>query len=343
MRKSYDLCVVGGGPGGSAAAITAARLGLQVLLLDKDMFPRHKVCGEFVSFESHKLLNTLLGKEIGGRAIDSIRLFRGEHVWTSSLPEKGMSITRHYLDEMLVHAAHDAGVDVRTECRVQTVEQRQDGFELAAAEERIRARNVINAAGRWSELRAERKLSGPRWIGVKQHFRETNPPASTDLYFFRGGYCGVQPIGGDIVNACALVQADVASSLEQVISLSAKLTARAREWTPHSEPITTAPIIFGAPQPISNGMLNVGDAAAFIDPFLGDGISIALQTGVLAAECLANGGRERYQAEYHRRVTPALKRAALLRRASHSSFAWMLLRWPGLISAAARVTRVKAA
>jgi flavin-dependent dehydrogenase len=207
----------------------------------------------------------------------------------------------------------------------------------------VTATHVINAAGRWSELGTSVVQAGPRWIGVKQHFYEGDSANTTDLYFFPGGYCGVQPIPGGQVNACALVQASVATTLQDALGLSPALEHRARDWRPASDLFTTAPIFFRSPQPVTDGRFNAGDAAAFIDPFLGDGISIALQTGVLAADCVLRGGTERYACEYRKRVAPALRRAALLRRMSHWSLAWLALKWPTAITAAARVTRVKVA
>ena len=339
----YDLCIVGGGPGGTAAATTAAHQGLRALLLDKDSFPRHKVCGEFVSFESLALLSSLVEAKINAVAIEAVRLFRDGRVWESPLPARGLSVSRHELDRIMLDAAVAAGVEVRTQTRVRKVNRIHDSFEIDTGRTTFVAKHVINAAGRWSELRSNRSLSEPRWIGVKQHFRETDAPPSTDLYFFPGGYCGVQPIGDGLINACALVQANAAASLAEVLRCSSELKSRAQDWVPSSDPIATAPIVFGPPQPVIDGMYNIGDAAAFIDPFLGDGISIALQTGVLAAECVVRGGVAHYESEYRRRVTPALKRAAVLRRASSSSIAWFVLQWPGTIRMAARLTRVKAA
>jgi flavin-dependent dehydrogenase len=237
----YDIAIIGAGPAGSAAAITAARAGQRVLLLDKDDFPRHKVCGEFVSFESTRLLQCLLSRDVGGfPRIQQVRLFRGDDVYEGSLRAAALSISRYELDAMLVDAARTSGAEMRTDCRVLAVAPQTDGF----------------------------------------------------------------------------------------------------RWRPVTEPITTAPIIFGPPEPVTRDMANVGDAAAFIDPFLGDGIAIALQTGALAARCLVNGDVERYRDEYLRWVAPALRRAALLRRLSGSALAWQMMRLPGMVGATARATRV---
>jgi len=339
--SAYDFAVIGAGPAGSSAAITAARAAKRVLLLDKDEFPRHKVCGEFVSFESTRLLQSLTQEVPDAVQIIRVRLFRSGNVYEGRLRAPALSISRYDLDAMLLDAARQAGAEVRTGCRVLSVAREDGGFAIASDQGEFHAHNVVNASGRWSELREHRSLPKERWIGIKQHFAESHPSASTDLYFFDGGYCGVQPITAHQVNVSALVRAGVARTMSEVIVRSRALTQCSREWTPITAPFTTAPIVFGPPQPVTRGMANVGDAAAFIDPFLGDGIAMALQTGVLAAQCLMNGGVDRFRDEYMRWVAPALRRAALLRKLSASGLAWKMMRVPGMVAATARATRVR--
>ena len=71
MKKKFDLAVIGGGPAGTSAAITAARLGFDVLLLEAGSFPRNKVCGEFVSGEALSMVDDLVGK---GKFADAPRI-----------------------------------------------------------------------------------------------------------------------------------------------------------------------------------------------------------------------------------------------------------------------------
>jgi flavin-dependent dehydrogenase len=176
---------------------------------------------------------------------------------------------------------------------------------------------------------------------------------STDLYFFPGGYCGVQPISDDAVNACAMVRSDHASSLPEVFLLHPALQARAATWLPITPIVTTAPLLYRAPQPVRGNILFAGDAASFIDPFVGDGISIALRTGKLASECLGRflGGdallaecASVYQAEYARRFAPLLSVASRIRwalslpAAAQAGF-FELLRLPGVMPLLIRKTR----
>jgi len=86
-----------------------------------------------------------------------------------------------------------------------------------------------------------------------------------------------------------MVRADVATDLSEVLQLHPALRERSRTWQPHPtmDPVSTSPLVFHDPEPVQNGMLQVGDAATFVDPFIGDGISLALRSGNLGGECLS--------------------------------------------------------
>ncbi len=314
MEVSYDVAVIGGGPAGCAAAITAAREGKRVLLVEKGRYPRHKVCGEFISPESHHVLVTLLGRDHGllqtPPQITRARMFVDGDCLEFLLPQPAWSIARYELDCALWKAAEAAGV----ECKTTTVESASaNSIQLSGL--RISAKTVINATGRWSNFRRPSLVeSGPRWIGIKAHFVGEQAPPSTDIYFFEGGYCGVQPVGNERLNASAMVRADVATSLEGVFAAHPQLWLRSRAWEQVTETVTTSPLIHSTPEPVTDGVMNVGDAAAFIDPFTGDGISLALRSGVLGAECAMEGGPERYSREYQARFAGAFHTAAFTRK-----------------------------
>lgn len=319
----YDLIVVGGGPAGTSAAITAARGGARVLLLERGKFPRQKVCGEFVSAESLALLSRLLNPENASVLQDAIRVSRGRffvegRVLDAAIQPAAASIARLDLDLALWNSALSCGVETRQQTMVRKIEG-QGPFVVATDTGEIEARAVVDATGRWSNLSAARlgngrSLDKEKWLGVKGHFREAGPSVSVDLYFSDAGYCGVQPIQmrgcAPAINVCAMVRADVASDLPEVFNLHPELKTRSRNWRPISLPVSTSPLIFHKPQPLDRNVLLVGDAAAFVDPFIGDGISLALRGGALASECLApffRGGLlgtavSQYQQAYGKRL-----------------------------------------
>jgi flavin-dependent dehydrogenase len=359
-EPNFDIAVIGGGPAGSAAATTAARFGARVVLLEAGEFPRHKVCGEFVSAESLDVLRDLLQSTPAAEqliaaapVIDRIRLLLAERVIEAHVSPSALSITRFALDSLLWQAAQQAGVEARLNCEVSAI--RGDGpYHLDMSGGEVIARTVIVAAGRWSKFKARTLLpNGPKWIGVKAHYRETTPPRSTDLYFFEHGYCGVQPVADDVVNACAMVRSDRATSLEDVFPLHPALAERRRSWQVITKPVTTAPLLHLPPQPVRDNMMFVGDAAAFIDPFVGDGISIALRSGRVAARelCAFLVGRNSlscaltdYETNYARQFLPLITAASRIRGvlswpAPARTVVFELLRAPGLMPFVIRKTR----
>ena len=319
MEVAYDLAVVGGGPAGCAAAIAAARAGQRVLLCERGRYPRHRVCGEFISPESHQLLADLLGRDHEllrtPPQISQARMFVDGNCLEFSLPEPAWSISRYDLDAALWKAAENAGADCRDSTAVQSIDQSS----IRIADQAIAAKSIINASGRWSNVRRSSLAeSGPRWVGIKAHFSGESAPSATDIYFFEGGYCGVQPVGNKRINASAMVRADVATTLDEVFAAHSQLWLRSRAWEQVTETVATSPLVHSVPEPVTNGVMNAGDAAAFIDPFTGDGISLALRSGVLAAQCAINGGTERYTSEYQARFAHAFQTAAFTRRLSRA-------------------------
>lgn len=334
----YDLIVVGGGPAGSSAAISAALLGASVLLLERGRFPRHKVCGEFVSGESLSLLKELVDYQnaellYAALRIPRARLFLDGHILQASINPPAVSIARFDLDSALWHSAESAGVDARQQVIVQSIAG-SGPFRVVTASEEFETRALVNASGRWSNLNlvpAENGAHHEKWLGVKAHFAEPRSEPSVDLYFFDGGYCGVQPVGTARVNASAMVRADVASSLPEVFAQHHALRDRSRNWTLLSDPVSTSPLIFRDPQPERDGVLMAGDAAGFVDPFVGDGISLALRSGSLVAQCLKPffvgeaslpDAVQCYSQAYKKSLLPVFRASSIIRR---------MLRLPGYV------------
>ena len=332
----YDLIVVGGGPAGAATAILCARRGARVLLFERGRFPRHKVCGEFVSVESLDLLAELLNGENAHLLREAIRIpqarmFLDGRVLRAPIEPAAFSIARFDLDAALCSTAKGSGIEVREQVTVRSIAG--DGpFVVSSSLGEHEAQAVVNATGRWSNLNARSAPDGKaqtKWIGLKAHFAEAAPPASVDLYFFDGGYCGVQPVNltnrtdEQRINACAMVRADVATTMPEMLALHPALRERSSGWRALSNPVTVGPLLFHKPQPQSDGILRVGDSAAFVDPFVGDGISLALRSGALAAECLGpffsgmidiREALRRYTTQYERQLTPVFQTSARIRR-----------------------------
>jgi flavin-dependent dehydrogenase len=173
----------------------------------------------------------------------------------------------------------------------------------------------------------EPSATGKKWLGLKAHYAEPSSSASVDLYFFRGGYCGVQPIGNGSINVCAVVRSDVASTLDEVFQLHPALRARSAAWQQLTPQVATSPLLFSKPHPWGEKIFRVGDAAGFIDPFAGDGISLALLSGKMAAAQLARfladeisleEAGENYAEAYRKSLAPLFRRTSWLRLLSQS-------------------------
>jgi len=331
----YDLIVIGGGPAGTSAAITCAQSGAHVLLLERGRFPRHKVCGEFVSAESLELLVSLLAPTRARLFSDAVRIPRSRvfldgRRLQAPIDPAAVSISRLELDAALWDSAEHYGVAGRQQTAVQRISG-MGPFLVETSDGEFKSRALINASGRWSNLNpGTAGASSMKWLGLKGHFAELAAPASVDLYFFDGGYCGVQPVdlGNGVertgrVNACAMVRADVASTLAEVFVCHSALRERSRGWRPLGDPVSTSPLVFREPRPERDGILMAGDAAGFVDPFVGDGISLALRSGRLAGECLIPfcagtvslpEAARNYRGKYERRLTPVFRTSSKIRR-----------------------------
>ncbi|MEO8724758.1 MAG: FAD-dependent oxidoreductase [Acidobacteriaceae bacterium] len=361
----YDLIVCGGGPAGAAAAISVACADsrLRVLLIEAGSFPRHKVCGEFFSPEAAEILQSLLGTDDdnGARLLNqSIRISRiglhaASHGASFALPRSAFSITRHDLDDGLWRRAQQLGVECLDRTRVLSISRSECGFTVASSGGGFQAQCVINATGRWSEINNSSD-GRTNLIGIKAHFETDGalaPEPSCDLHFFPGGYIGIQPISPCAINASALVDAAKYRDMPAVLQ-AAGLGLVARAWKPLFPPITCPPVRFAAPLPVDpiSGVLNCGDAAAFIDPFAGDGMSLALHSGVLAGahavRILAGASiseiAARYDRAYRRRFAHTFRSAARMRRFAFApewmqSLAIAALRVPYVSQAALKSTR----
>lgn len=327
---TWDIAIIGAGPAGCATAMELARAGATVGLLEKAAFPRDKLCGEFLSPEVAEILDELgLGRQF--QALQPAPIERAVVVTPSGarlefpFPAPAWGLSRLRLDHLLAEAAQQSGAQLLEKTEISGVHKGHFGQSLDARDgRRFHARAVLLAAGRHSLLQPVRapRFGSRAYFGFKAHY-EGECDRRVELYFFDGGYCGLAPVEGGRVNVCCLLEKRLlrGNAAEQVLARVAPLATRLAGLR-RSEPfLHTGPVAMGWRRP-PPGLLPAGDAALFVDPFTGDGISLALQTGRLAARHLLGNGsclpklEEHYLKDLRRRFGRQLRAARLLRAAA---------------------------
>ena len=332
-----EVAIIGGGPAGSALAALLARAGGKPVLLEKDRFPRAKVCGEFLSMEAQGLLRRIGCLEgIQGRfpAVIERARFSSPSGRTVEFPlgAGAMGLTRFALDELLFRHAQTSGADAFEDVEVLKIVPDADGTTLTLSKGRaLRADLVIAAGGR--RLAPAAATSSPLFVGFKRRHRVAPGSDAADLdgcveiYLFKGGYCGVNSVEAGAVNVCLLADERWLVSLSspkwdavaaEMSRLNVPLGRRLRALRPDSDPLAVARISLSAPGPVAGPLLRLGDAAGMIAPLCGDGQAMALDSALLLAELMAKVERtalpEAWAAAWHRRYSARLRLGRGLQR-----------------------------
>lgn len=315
-----EVLVVGGGPAGASLAALAARAGARVVLLERDRFPREKVCGEFLSAEGCAVLGRLgvldALRAAGGTSIDrfAVSAPSGRRV-EGSLPDlpgigrSALGISRALLDLSLFDLAARSGAEARdgVEAVAPIVEQgRVTGVRVRrfgsppGSEESLTAPIVVAGDGRRSTI--QRALD-PRggdpirstpgsWFGLKRHLRmpADRLGGNVEIHLFDGGYAGLGAIEGGRANLCLLTTVRALRAcggspdrlLEERILRNRAAAERLSGCESAGEWLAVGPLRFGPRKPVLAGALLVGDAAGSVDPFSGEGMSNALTGAELA-------------------------------------------------------------
>ncbi len=360
-----EVLILGGGVAGCAASIALARKGRSVTLIEREVTPRHKVCGEFLSGEALEDLHAL-GIDVaslGAVPIDYVRLAAARRAAEAPLPFPAASLTRKKLDTALHAEAIAAGVHVERGRSVQALSRTDASlWQVTLDDGTIRQAPTVFLATGKHDLRGHTRPEDPqRWVAFKMYFRLAPAQAAelaraSELMLYPGGYGGIQPVEGGIANLCCVVQQ---KHLARVGHRWENFLAQMQKDCPHlamrlagAEPLLDKPIaITHIPygyirRTTDEGLYCIGDQAAVIPSFTGDGISIALHT----ARCAATA----YLAEVPAPIFQANLRSALLSQMRLAEFAadglnnafaravlpFCLKVWPGVMRVTAKLTRV---
>lgn len=360
--SASEALILGGGPAGAAAAIGLVRHGRNVTLIEQTAAPHHKVCGEFLSYEAISYLDRL-GLDplsLGAVPIHGVRLAARKPIAACELPFPALSLSRRALDEALLALAARSGATVLRGRRAESLERAGNGFaaRLSGGETHTAAAAFL-ATGK-HDLPSHRRKPGRQnnLVAFKMYFRlaplqQRMLERWVELFVFPGGYAGLQLVEDHQANLCLLVTQDRLHAcgnrwptlLEHLLQSSDWLTARlegAEALFP--KPLALSSIPYGMLDARGDpGLWRLGDQAAVIPSFSGDGISIALHSARLAVDLFTHAGSS---AEFARRMTeqlrPSVARATAISRLLVAApvVAQAARLWPPLLSLIATRTRI---
>jgi len=302
MEQIHDVAIAGGGPAGASCATLCAVAGLKTVVLEKARFPRDKVCGDCVNPGCWGVLEELgvAGKVLGAAhaRIAEVALvgMDGRRVGfeLSGVRCGEIGVTRRVLDEILLRRSAEAGAEVCEEVTIRGLSRDAAGVWRVLAEDRVyRARRLVAADGRNStvaRLLGVAPAARRDRVGLQTHIATNGGTVrGIELHLMPEGYCGVAPVGEGLTNYCMVAAAGRLEGLKGAVSERFGL-GPARVWRAIA-PLERAPV-----GPLLDGVVYVGDAARVVEPFTGEGIYYALQSGRLAAECIIGARVERYPA-----------------------------------------------
>ncbi|MCX4966557.1 NAD(P)/FAD-dependent oxidoreductase [Streptomyces sp. NBC_00654] len=309
-----DLLVAGGGPAGLAAAITAARAGMDTVVVEPRAAPIDKACGEGIMPGGVAALRAL-GVRLSGRDLHGIGyLDGGRSVRAAFRDGPGLGVRRTELHAALHRRAVELGVRV-VPGRAGDVRQDDHGVSLGTTG--LRARWLVAADGLHSPLRRELGLDrpggGPRRYGLRRHYRIAPWSDFVEVHWSRHAEAYVTPVGDRLVGV-AVLSADrrtYAQHLAAFPALAGVLHGR------DAGPVRGAgPLRQAARSRRAGRVLLVGDAAGYVDALTGEGIALAVATAGAAVGCLAAGRPQDYPRHWarltrrHRWLTEGLLKAA---------------------------------
>ncbi|WP_419806744.1 NAD(P)/FAD-dependent oxidoreductase [Terriglobus sp.] len=308
MSMRAASIVIGGGLAGSMAALQLARAGRDVVLLEQTKEAHDKICGDFLSRETLQYLEGA-GVDVpslGGVPIRSVRLITPWFERERPLPFPACSLTRRVLDEQMLCLAAKAAVQVERGACVKALVRDGGAWSANLRDGRsFRAEDAMLATGKL-DVHGLARPAGKQedLVGFKMYFRLTDREQrslgnAVELILFPGGYAGLQPVESGVANLCLLIHSRVLRSigshwndvLEHILRHAPHLRARLESaMTMLPKPLAASQIPYGHLQRFTqDGLWRVGDQAAVIPSFCGDGMAIALHSGALAASYLTRG------------------------------------------------------
>ena len=343
QKSSFQVIIVGGGLAGLTNAIHLSKNGVSVVLIEKNEYPKHKVCGEYISKEVLPYLTYLGIEPFDAGAVDISRFElstpKGKTIKTN-LPLGGFGISRFLLDNMMYELAVKNGVEViKGVVSSIAFNEIEDRFEVECRSgAKLKAPLVIGAYGKRSNLdvslnRTFIKQKSP-YLGVKSHYEGDFPSDLVALHNFEGGYCGVSKVENDRINICYLASFKTFKKYKTIDNFQEEVLYKnphLREILMNSrslfeQPLTISQVSF-LPKPTVEGhILMSGDSAGMIHPLCGNGMGMAIHSGLILSEAILRylnekvGNRNTLEKEYKKIWNRTFRKRLLAGRLFNSFF-----------------------
>jgi flavin-dependent dehydrogenase len=301
MRSKLPIEIVGGGLSGLALGLALRRGGIPVTVFESGDYPRHRVCGEFISGLDERTAGSLgIDPFLAGACPHNVVTYhlRDKALRPFSLPSAALGISRHTLDARLAKAFSAEGGNLRTNTRADELESHP---------------GRVIAAGR--------RRKGPFWVGLKVHVR--NLPLATDFEVHLGERCylGLSRLETDAINVCGLFapQEHAEHGFDLLLAYLrtaglAHLADRLQRALPDHDSFCATAATLGDRGIADSEQIRIGDACASIPPFTGNGLAMALQSAELAVEPLRSYSSGQASWEESRRTIASAQRARFGRR-----------------------------
>lgn len=302
--SSFTVVVIGGGLAGLSLSILLSKGGYKVILLEKEKYPFHKVCGEYIGMESWNFIEKL-GLNLSQLRLPVIKKLvvssPDGNLIRSDLDVGGFGISRYFLDNQLKEIAVKNGVVICEETKVSEVNFDDEKFIVKFNGGQISVAVVAGCFGKRSNLdiKWERSFIQQKpgklnnYVGVKYHVKNNFPDDTIALHNFRNGYCGFSKIENDEYCLCYLTTAqnlkDNRNSIKEIEKNVLFKNPFLKKIFSESEflfnePVTISQISFDKKSAVENHVLMLGDAAGLITPLCGNGMSIAFHSSKVAFE-----------------------------------------------------------
>jgi flavin-dependent dehydrogenase len=296
---SFNVIIVGGGLAGLASAVHLSKKGLKVLLIEKNEYPKHKVCGEYISNEVIPYLKALDFDpfDYGAKRITDFTLSTtGNRSISTQLPSGGFSMSRYCMDWELSKKAKHFGAQI-LHANVTDVKFENNQFEVFTSQNKqYTSEFVIGSFGKRSNLDVKMnrdfiKKSSP-FLGVKAHYKGDFKEDAVGLHNFEGGYCGISKVETDLVNICYLANFKSFKKYKNIDEFQKKVLSKnvflKEVFETHQlafeKPLTISQVSFSSKAPVENHMLMCGDSAGMIHPLAGNGMSMAIRAAQMASQ-----------------------------------------------------------